>query len=213
MANPLVVGEVYSLTIGTYFNDQSGLNRVHFIITSIAGTGTTDAAFVVAFDTVVAPLYKAVMHDAATYYGTKLYRRYPAPVYAPVIANGNQGPGTAGSVPLPTAICGMIRWGSNLKGRKGQGRIYVPFPATTALSAGEPSGAYVVQLGALGAAISSFDLVGSGANTAAVACVIAGKTDFATPVAISRVVTPQLWGTQHRRGDYGRLNQTPPFGI
>lgn len=216
MANLNLV-EVWKLIIGTQGTGQSGLNNVNFLVTAITGTGATDAQFVAAWDAILSPLYRTLMTDGAQYYGCKAVRFSPLPVAVPVVSANHTVNGDAGTTPLPQAVAGLIKFLTGVIGRKGRGRIYVPFPDAAFNVAHEPSGAYLTALSALATALNTVTLIGTSPNTSTVALCICAKPTKTfpapTPYLVDTWVAEDAWGTQHRRGDFGRLNPAPPVSI
>lgn len=217
MASTMQVGEIWKATIATYLGGQSGLNNIHFAVVGFAGTGGTDSQLALAIDAAIAPDYKAAMNNQATYYGVKVVRYWPKPVAIPQISTSTTGIGTAGTTPMPTAVSGIIRWRTAIIGKHGVGRIYVPFPATTAVTtpAPQPNSAYIGLLVAIAAGIDGIGVIGTPPNTSTVDLVVTGKPAVPPATQIYYPVTAynggSLWGTQHRRGDYGRPNPVPPL--
>ena len=212
MSTPMLVNDVWQSTVACYANGQVSLNRYLWLAAAQAGGGGTDAQLAVDLDTLLAPLYKACMAATATYYGVKVSRYVLPPVARPQISNAFIGVGTAGAEAFPTAVCGLMKKTSYAWGKKGQGRTYIPFPSTTlADTNGEPSAGYEVNVGAIATALLTLNPVGVGGNTTELLWVLPDvKFHPGTAIIVSSVAEAK-WGTQHKRGDFGKLNQIPPW--
>lgn len=204
-------GEVWTVVVGTGYNGQSGLNTTHWEVGSTTGGGIPDTLLASTLDAALAPLYKALMTDAALYYGVKVFRKYPKATAVPVVADNNTGGGTAGSNALPTAVRGLLALKTSTIGKKGRGRLYLPFPDSADISGAEPTSSYVTRATALGTYLTTDLIITSGGLMSGLSLVVAPKGAVSTWYTVVSALGEQKWGTQHRSGDFGRLNPFPPF--
>lgn len=212
---PLIAeGDIWQATVACYAtaNGQVSLNRYLFFCSVNAGVGATDAQLALALDNFFAPLYKAIIANVATYYGVKVSRYLLPPVNRPFVSTANTAVGTGGVNMLPSAICGMLKTTSTANGKKGQGRVYIPFISDTfATDTGEPTGAVQLLMNAIGTGLIALPSVGAGGNLSTMEwCLPNTKFNIGTGLIIKAVSEPKF-GTQHKRGDYGKLNTIPPF--
>lgn len=189
---------------------QLGENVLHYEGLSFVGTGGTIADAAARISTVLAPLYKPLLHPAATFYGVMCRQVFPLPKsisYADATGAGS-GTGTGGA--LPKQVSYLISKKSETPGRKGQGRLYVPFPAggdnDTATAA--PNAGAMVKLIALRAQLVSTLTIGAGGNTSVISPILWNQTEVRI-VPITAMFAVQEWATQRRRGDFGRKNALP----
>lgn len=212
MANPINVGDVYEVKIGSWFNNQAGINVTHWYCTSVTGSGQTDIQFATVMDLNFAADMKALMTNAAVYFGVRVQRKLPLPQTGPVVFAGLTGNGTAGTTPLPTQVTGMFSKITGLAGRAFRGRFYMPFPdaADNDNTNDRPNAGYMTRLGLLASAVTSAQTIGAGANTVVMSPVIYHRHTLLT-TNISTATARQKWATQRKRGVYGRLNPYPPF--
>jgi hypothetical protein len=214
MAAFIAEGDIWKASVACYCTttQQVSFNRYLFYCSRVAGTGGTDQELATTLDGLLAPLYKPIMAASATYWGTKVSRYLLPPVNRPVTNITNTGIGTGGADMLPGAVAALLKTTTATNGRKGQGRVYIPFIFDGfATAAGQPVGALEVALGGIGNAIYTLAPVGAGANTSTMAwCLPNAK--FAPNISqVLAYVGEPKFGTQHRRGDFGKLNTIPPF--
>ena len=211
MAATINLGDIYSVITACYANGQVGLNRTHWWCSAATGTNQTDAQFATGLNAVLAPLYKSLIPATATYYGVKVVRKVPAPVYIPQVVYSLAGPGTAGGDLLPTQVCGLLQFRTSEFGKHGRGRQYIPFVPVPGSSGGLPDLAYITNLNLLGTELSTALLVGGGANTVTMTPVITGKAIGAPFFTVVSCLASGKFGNQYRRSDFGRSNVYPPF--
>jgi hypothetical protein len=214
VANPVQLNDIWRCEVACYntTNAQVSLNRYLFLCEAVAGTGGTDAQLATALDTLFAVEYKQAIANVAVYYGVKVSRYLLPAVNRPAISIANTGAGTGGADQAPSVVCGLIKLTTTANGRKGQGRVYMPFVPTAYMTInGEPTAAYEVVLDGLATAVLGLAPVGAGGNTSTLKWVLpAAKTVPATAL-VATALAEGKFGTQHRRGDYGKLNVIPPF--
>lgn len=210
----LNAADVLQLTIATYFTPsrQLGLNTSHWQVTVSGAPPANVSDFVNVMDSLFAPLYKLAISGGAKYYGCRAVKVFPAGAPAPQTATANTGAGLVGTQVLPTAIAGILKFTTANVGRKFRGRNYIPFPDATFLAAAgaEPTAAYVAAILNIGAVYVPQAII-VGGRSATVTPVICNKAGTAPVSPITNVLSEGDFGTQHRRGDFGRTNNYPPF--
>jgi hypothetical protein len=217
MAQTLQLGDIIQVDVACFSNGQLGLNRSHWKVTTFSGTGATDQDCANILDANFSTAYRNLLGNNASYYGVKVTRIVPLPPTAPVTSTANQGLGVVLSPSLPQQVSGVITMGTAFAGRAFRGRVYVPFPPTSMNDAvlDVPIAAYKPLLDALGALYRGDFLVGTAPNQITIDSVLvhrankAGVTPPPTTILTSR--SNLKWGTQRRRGNYGRPNVFPPF--
>jgi len=189
---------------------QISINMLHYEIAGTTGTGATDQECATTLDNTAAPIYKAVISglDSARYYGVDFRRQRPAPPFVPAVSKANTGSGTVNSETMAKQVCGIITKRTGFAGRKYRGRMYIPFPTETAnTNDGTATTAYQTLLDAIGLNLLTPIIVTGGAGTTTLfPCLLHpdGSID-----RITAWLSRATWGTQKRRGDYGRTNVLP----
>lgn len=204
----LAVGDIWQLRVVCKLADQMAINTTYWFIDNPGVPARNDAQFAIACDSQFAGPYKGVMAPAAAYVQCQVQRVDPLPPTVPAIGAAGAGAGTRTGDPLPRQSCGVITWLTNFAGRAYRGRIYLPFPAEGDNDADStPVAAYLTQATALANAYNNFVAFTSGGVTASFHQVLvhhASQPIAPTPVTNYRV--NDKWGTQRRRGSYGRQN-------
>lgn len=160
-----------------------------------------------------APLYKPLIWNSAEYRGVLLTRQSGAlPLTIATIGTPTAiGTGTGGSTAMSKQTAGVISLKTDNQGKKNRGRQYVPFPASTAnTGTGVPTLLYLADLVALGVELRTARVYSNPALTETVTLtpVIWKKGQVAYSV-ITSMTARRAWGTQRKRGDFGRLNASP----
>jgi hypothetical protein len=203
------VGDVLEFTHCSFVTDQVALNKTHWVAIAVVGT-ISDQNVANSADAVFAPPMKAFLATDANYRGTGVQRILPLPKAPQVSAIAAAAAGLAAPPTLPRQVAGVISLKTAKAGRAFRGRFYQAFPAASFnTAAGQPFPAYSVQMLILAAALSAQLNVVSGLNSAQIVPVIfhrkTGTYDLVTSAAFPR----NVWGTQRRRGSYGRTNVVP----
>lgn len=190
-------------------SDQISLNVRHYWLNSITGLGATQGEFATLLDGVFAPLYKAILSAQARYRGVKVRSILPAPPAAPAWEVASDGVGLVAGDMCPKQTAGVIALQTARSGRAYRGRVYVGMPgeadnAATAV----PSAAYVTGLTNIGAAWIALRTPGAAGNTSSL---VPGLFHRATGTTtdLTASIARTLWGTQRRRGSFGRPNVLP----
>lgn len=211
MATVLAQADLVKISAWVTHGGQASVNTLWWLVTGATPTAT-DQDVATAFDTTLAPLYKAVLNDNASYRGivAQILRLTPTRIlFADVFAVGNTGVGTAGAISLPTQTSGLVGFYSNLAGRKYRGRWYISFPASADDSGtGYPQASYLSRVSAIAAGILGISMISSGGRTAAGVPSLVNRTTYAT-TPITTYSTRLNWATQRRRSAFGRANSSP----
>lgn len=204
-----MVGDVWEIKVYNTYENQLGLNVLHF--QSIASNGTDPSALFVAkrASTVFAPLYIALLNNLATFYGVTAQRLAPTK-QAWDYDRKDTDVGTGGADPMPKQVAGFFYKRSLTSDRHGRGRVYVPFPAKQNEDAGEsqPNAAYMTALTALANQYKNGFTVTEGGTTEVMAPYIYNRVTGAT-IRVTYCQSVKKWATQRRRGDFGRINTMP----
>lgn len=184
------------------------LRRVYKVHIAV-GAGVTFTDVAADFSAAQATMYKNLIANTASFRGVRVRRIWPANLDAWGQFTGDAGAGISGPNSLPLQSAGLITFGGAEIGRKGEGRQYVPFPASLDNDAsGRPTAGYLTALGVLGANIVSDRTVTVGANSVSLWHINFNRIVH-TFKLLPNVVRVGGWATQKRRGDYGRANRLP----
>lgn len=192
---------------------QAGINVHGFQITSVTAPAPGLQDIAQGLFAKFAPFYAALMATNGQFTSVTARRIFPVP-YSPTVSS-LQVP-TAGVVSggsLDQQASGLVTKLSMFAGRKGRGRMYVPFPAAlNNTTAGQPSTAYLSNLTLLGTALATPFTITVAGGSATLQWVmlkppLPGSTVWGVVTVADFIVRP-AWATQRRRSDFGRLN--PP---
>jgi len=117
--------------------------------------------------------------------------------------------GGASATTMPRQACGIVTLTTGVGGRKNRGRFYVPFPTEEMNEAGgSPNGAGLTAMGLIGEFYTTVQNVTVDIFTMIMGPVLvhSGPAPDA-PTPLTGYITRDKWGTQKRRGDYGKLNE------
>jgi hypothetical protein len=139
---------------------------------------------------------------------------WPLPVRARVDDFTAAGACTGGANLGPTQNSGVISKHTALAGRPFRGRNYIPFPWPAAIDAnGAPTGAYSSLLNLLCAKLDTVLTVTGALGSATLVQTIYHAKGYGRPPAFQHTTTRTVgtfasgrYGTQRRRGEYGRQN-------
>lgn len=202
------VGDILQVRIETTVGVQSSENIRHYRVSSVTAPEATHLQIAVALNTIINPLYKAILSSSATYRGVAVRRVSPLPLTSEAMDAFGSGTGSVTGDLLPKQTCGVITLRTALAGRRYRGRFYAAFPGEIDNTAASVPGAtYLTNLAALAAALIAQRTVTNGAGNSVLDPVIFHRRVPGYDNITSQV-TRAIWGTQRRRGDYGRPN--PP---
>lgn len=206
----VALNDILSLQVICNNVEQTSFNTFHYIITATAPPAPFVSDVGVAFDTLMAPLFKACMSANSVYEGVRAQKIAPLPVTAQALISAHTGAGTAGGNDLPRQTAGLISWKTDLAGRGFRGRTYVPFPSSTFLTpGGHTTAGYQTAVLAIANAAIGFTAVAAGGGSCGLLLgVYHRKTLTITPI-VSPARVRLFWATDRRRGDFGRPNVSP----
>jgi hypothetical protein len=203
-------GDVVSYkTICQMPGQVSVTSRQYQLVQSTSSIECPSNAFLAKVEADLAPMFKNLMAQQATYYGTMLYLDTPvAGGWRPDTRGAERGIGTGGPTALPHQTCGLISLYSNTAGKKGQGRIYTPFPPGIANDIdGMPTAAYLTALDGLGEVlVANQSVTVEGQTHLFVPCLY---RKGGVPYQIGAYTVRPGWATQRRRGNFGPTNELP----
>jgi hypothetical protein len=205
MATTLAVGQHVRVTAETTIGVQTCLMDMFYRVSAIAGTSCTDQQFADYISPILGVPIKNLLPTAANFWGVRV--QITAPTLAPgVFSVSGSGAGSYGAGVVPTQVGAVITKYSALAGRKGRGRIYFGPHATGQLTGtGGISAGTLTLLGTLAATFVGTMTPGSGGNTATLFAEIYHRATQ-TGSDITTFLPSGKFGTQRRRGDYGRPN-------
>jgi len=205
MGNILTGHKVIGRTV-CHAQDQRAIMTWAFKCTAHTGLGAGLSSMAATFGVTYAAALKAAMYNGATFKGSGAVNLSEDPILDEVRDATNAGIGTAGDDPLPLDTCGLIRKRTGVRGHKGRGRAYIPFPAVDDQDTdGTPLAAYVTKLNALKPFWLTPIVLGGGGNTSSMTpCLVNQALGEFTPIIETSSV--KLWANQHRRGSFGKQN-------
>lgn len=209
MATPLALNDILRCTVYNLQAAQLGLNVLSYRVATVVGGGSTLEAAVSAIDTAVSTQYKAIMGTTASYRGIGLRRTFPGALTPEVFATLGQGAGLLTGDPLPKQICGILSKRTSHAGRTGRGRVYVPFPTESQSDTiGACTFGYSILLQALAVAILGPITVGTVTDNVQLKLGVPNRL-WNSQYDCTQILDRQRWGTQRRRGDFGKTNVSP----
>jgi len=220
MAVALTAGDIVLARIWTFAPTevQAAVNSIHYTVSSVGGTPGNDQDVADLLDSIIAPEYKACLSHLAQYRGVQVYiLKNTFPYLAktvPAATIVNAGDGGGDSTYLPTQTAGIIRYGTPNPGPYGRGRSYIAFPSQSMDSGGgTPSNAYQADLLTLATSLAAGLAISTGGRTATLVRVIVHGTrkdgSHPGPSPVTTFLTSPAWGTQRKRGVFGRTNRSP----
>jgi len=207
----MAVGDVWSLRIICYGSNQLGEMVLHANSTSSTGTGATPQQIADTVSAQWAALLKPWMSPTYSYRGVTAQRiSPPASRTNPINSTSGQGAGSAAAGDLPAQLSGLLTLKSALVGRRGQGRAYVPFPATAMFTGTGAlvSAAGLTQLNAMVTALQAAFTPGAGGNTDTLTYCVNSKK-YGQAGSIIQALSHNVFATQRRRGAFGKVNAQP----
>ena len=91
--------------------------------------------------------------------------------------------------------------------------MYLPFSATVNLTVlGEPTAAFNTLISGLGTTLETPTIITSGGSSATMAWVLLHRQPSPAPPTTTQIVqafSAGKFGQMHKRGDYGKANQSP----
>lgn len=208
--DPPMVGDVLEAKYYCYQGDQLGINVRHWKVTERTGNGVDLETIASKLSQDAAPTYKNLLNNTASYLGVGLTNRYPSPSSPQIISNTGFGAGLGGTTALPQQVTGVLTLRTAQGGRKGRGRSYIPFPST--LNNGtddKPVAGYASVMESLGSLFTTNVLVTAGTDSTSLQPVLFHTNPMGSTSVLVGYTAQRRWGTQRRRGNYGKANPKP----
>nr|CDL66644.1 unnamed protein product [uncultured bacterium] len=213
MATVLQLGDIVEVKLGCYdlALGQVTINVLHYYVGTVAALGVTDADFADDLQPAFRAAYRAVLSPQSTWHGVRVQKIWPLPVAMAWVDASNPSIGVFGSVPAPAQLSPVITKQTAGAGRSKRGRFYVGLPPIEAVNPdGTPDPAYNTALLPLANLLDDvWNVIELGGQAQLVSCIYNRDTH-----AVSQVLNRRIndkFGTQRRRGVYGRQNVIPPF--
>lgn len=216
MALPVENGDVLSARVWSTFGDQAAVNTYNYVAFSVSGGIVTDQDLANSVDVIVNGTYKGLMTTDATYDGVQVYyrQRTLGNLPAPVAHTASAGPGLQPPPTVPAQVAGIMKYVTNVRGPGGRGRVYLPFLATDLVANdGLPTVAFDSAVNAMATLLLTPITIVIGGATAsfywALITRLPGPTVLYSNRQIIQAKSAQKFGQLHKRGNYGRTNQSP----
>jgi len=219
MANTLSIDDLVRIRFWCTATDQAAVNTLYFKVVAASGTPVTDLDAAINMDAIMGPFYVAQMPSSVAYNGCEA-TKVVKPALSSQIARGEAGAGTDGTVALPRQVTSLVHFLTANAGRRYRGRVYPPFPPSTAAELdGTMTAAYAVKIAQWSAQLAGINqwqtpfLAPTGFVT--VAQVIPhflkkGEVGPEIPPTFTVAINPDdRFATQRRRGSFGRQNVSP----
>jgi len=194
-------------------DSQIAVMNHYYVATTPTGSGavtTQDVA--TGFDNLIFSLLRALLWNTADYRGVRARTVWPIvnPMDAWVAETTNEGVGSAGAVGLPSQTCGLLRRVTEVLGKKGEGRLYLPFPSQTDnQTSGKPTTGYQSKVSDFATAtVAAWAVTGPPSKQFIMVPCLFDRVAGPGPRLTSFLITAD-WATQRRRGAYGRANLSP----
>jgi len=190
--------------------EQGSVNTINFQAGNSTGGSITDQDVANYFDEFYGSTLKDFIANTASYQGTTCRIANLLPLPVPALASAHSGVGVAGAVGLPRQTAGLLDFRTAVAGPGGRGRMFFPFPATTANETlGKPLAGYVTSMSNFGTDLIAVAFIpGFGGASLQVSFVLWSPT-HARMVPIVSAFGATSWATQKRRGGFGRPNAGP----
>jgi len=203
------VGDILEFAVICKSDPQISVNVLHYRTTALAGGGVGLGTLATELSALLAPLYKDLLCEEATYEGVSVRKINPVPAVPPAQAVDDDGPGTVTGESLPTQVCGIITKRTALAGRRYRGRIYLPFPGEADnTNAQTPIAAYATRAADLITVLDATQVFGAMGVTTTIQPVLWSKF-YGSYTAIVKHDFRSKWANQRRRGSTGAGNVNP----
>jgi hypothetical protein len=205
----LAIGDIVRTRIVCDDDNQVSENIMHWNVFALGTPAATDNDFATAFDSIIAPLFKAILPGDTNYIGVGVQVLFPLPVLVEQTNRSNVGAGTFGGTSCPKQCAALISWHTLFAGPANRGRTYLPFiPATALTTNGELVAAYNTARTTLAVAIAGFHSIVVAGRGASVNLCIKHRGAFATTDIVGFSTSVKV-ATQKKRSDYNRTNSVP----
>lgn len=212
MPYTIAVGDIIKHVHWSYLSPQNAANVYYHRIGTITSGPVTDSDLASALPTQMSLDITPLMTDAAIYLGCVVQ------VLKPVLQQARTStlfatPGTAGADRLPGQVAGLIARRADTGGRRGRGRVYIPFPDEGDNSvSGRISAGYATNMDTLAQHWCQGYTLTVGASTVALEPVMyPGAGAPLAPLTVTQYIVEDTWATIRSRASRGRLGQNPWF--
>ncbi len=193
--------------------NQVAVVKTYLRCTGQTGTGASNNEVAAAESSKISASLKALMDGTAKFIGLTFNHIFPGFREQTITVTSDAGFGTVVGTPLPGQVAGVISKRTTQAGRRFRGRTYVPFPSDAFLSlTGLPSVGYTALLGSLALDMFGEDTVVGAGGTSTFVSLLRASNPATSPnnwEVIIATFSNAKWGTQRRRGSYGRANVLP----
>lgn len=203
------VGDIIQVRFVVQSGTQVSFNVRHYRVSALAAPEATLQQIADFMDLTTGDNYPPLLESGARYLGVMASKVRPLPPGPDFTATASAANGSRSGDPLPKQIAGVLSYRTAVATRRGRGRSYIPFAAEIDnTSSGVPSATYIANLVSLGSAMTETKTVVNGAGGSTLLPVIFHKAT-GTSDDVTAAVARTVWGTQRRRGDFGRPNIPP----
>jgi len=197
-----VIEATYSWTLG----NQRGLNAIHYRVVSTSTIVTELSEVATALQTAIGALALAIVPPPVEFAGVAMQRLFPGTPSFRWSGGTPVGPGTFAGTPAAKQIAAVITKMTEKGGRAYRGRVYVPFPSKAAEDTdATPTDAYLEAIQNLYDGLLSQLTIAAPSGTAVLKCILLHR-ESDTYDDVTSIRYNDKFGTQRRRGDYGRPN-------
>ncbi len=213
MAYALAVGDVLEVKLFCTAPaiNQVSVNILYYQVQSVAIASATNVEAASWLSTAFSAPMKAILNNNANYFGLTLTRVLPLPRTTQLGVTDGAGAGSRSGDLAPAQLSMVLTKRSTKAGRQFRGRFYIPFPSQSDIETTRlPKAAYVADADTLGATLAATQVVVGGGGDATLIPVIYSKVG-GTFTTIANSTGAAKFGTQRRRGEFGRPNAIPPF--
>lgn len=211
MAVVLQNGDLVKVRHVCYTPTQIGVNVLYYRVLAAPVGAVSDFDVAASTNMARGGLYKALISTMARFRGVGVQIVIPGVSPPEQVDVTQDGVGTSGTTLAPTQSSGIITKLTAISQRYARGRIYVPFPSTDDMTAaGAPTAGYLAALLTLANDLDDVETVVVGAASVVLTPVVRSLS-VAHPgtYTITTCVPRAKFGTQRRRGQYGRINVLP----
>lgn len=210
------VGDILSARFWSKLDEQGAVNTLNYVCTAKSGTGGSDQDLASFLDSGYASFFRSLYPNTVEYRGCQVYflkRLGLLTLAVPVASLAGAGVGTATGPPMPRNACGIVKYTTGLRGPANRGRLYLPFISTDFQSTdGRPTVAWATLINSFGSGAVVPITVGTSPNQSTLVWSLLHKVKGAVPIDRGPIILAQSankYGQLHKRGDYGRPNDSP----
>lgn len=221
MTTALVIGDEVRIRRYSFqpINSQLGVNTMYYLVTNLVGTVNDTDVAVEDFAT-FGPFYQSLQSPQSEYYASGVSLMQTLSIKqrtSEVLSTHLPLVGNVGTISLPNQVSYVLALKTASASRHGKGRIFPPFPSATFSTVdGDLTNAGQVVLQLLAAQLLIPLVVTAGVNTATLTPTVRSVQLQPPPlpplvsyVNIASSVGRSRFGTQRKRGQYGRPNVPP----